>query len=286
MSTEEVALRQLKWALACIAALTACSANSQIAQNSPIRVLVVTATQGFRHTDAIIASTQRLKDAEAGSDLRFDFTEDPSMLTAATLAQYDVLFLNNSTLRIAAQNPNDSASRAAVRSPKTPLPNAVSRAQQEAIVSFVREGKGLVVTHSGVDAFYGWQEYRDIVGGGLFLSHPFTREARVIVEDQTNAAVKHFGSSVSFKEEYYYLDRNPRPNSHVLMSLDLTSVNDTTRTDHPLAFIKHYGKGRVYVNVLGHFGETWKRDDYLTSILQGVRIAAGRVSADFTPSAR
>ncbi len=279
-------MRKLEWTLACVAALTACSTNRQVAQNSPIRVLVVTATQGFRHTDAIVASTQRLKDAEAGSDLRFDFTEDPSALNEANLAKYDVLFLNNSTLRIVPPNPNDSASRAAVRSPKTPIANAVSKAQQEAIVSFVREGKGLAVTHSGVDAFYGWQEYRNIVGGGLFLSHPFTREARVIVEDQTNAAVKHFGSSVMFKEEYYYLDRNPRPNSHVLLSLDLTSVNDTTRTDHPLAFIKHYGKGRVYVNVLGHFGETWKRDDYLTSILQGIRIAAGRMPADFTPSAR
>ena len=87
---------------------------------------------------------------------------------------------------------------------------------------------------------------------------------------------------MNFKEEYYYLDRNPRPVSHVLMSLDLTSVNDTTKTDHPLAFIKKYGAGRVYVNVLGHFGDTWKRDDYLTSILQGVRIAAGRVPADFS----
>ena len=89
-----------------------------------------------------------------------------------------------------------------------------------------------------------------------------------------------------FREEIYYLDVNPRATSHVLASLDLASVGDTTKTDHPLAFIRRYGKGRVFVNVLGHFGDTWRRQDYLDSVLQGIRIAAGRVPADFSVSAR
>ena len=251
----------------------------------PIRVLVVTATHGFRHADAIAASKARLKQAEATSELRFDFTEDLSVLKTKTLKRYDVLVLDNSTLRIAVPAPGDSASRAAVRWPPTGVAHPVTRPQQDAIASFVRGGKGLVAVHSGVDALYGWQEYRYIVGGGLFLAHPFTREARVTVEDRKNPAVSHFGPSVTFNEEFYYLDHDPRPNSHVLLSLDLTSVGDTTRTDHPLAFIRRYGKGRVYVNLLGHFAGTWARDDYLTSILQGIRIAAGRVPADFSPAA-
>src|SRR5258708_14572632 len=256
------------------------------ASKQPIKVLVVTATQGFRHTDAIAASKERLKLAEATSELRFDFTEDPSTLTASNLAKYDVLFFDNSTLRIAPQNPNDAASRAAVKWPQTGVAHPVAREQQEAIAAFVRDGKGLVAVHSGVDAFYGWAEYRDIVGGGLFLAHPFTREARVIVEDPKNPAVSHFGPRLSFKEEYYYLDHDPRPNSHVLLSLYLTSVGDTTKTDPPLAFIRRYCKRRFYVNVLCHFAETWARDDYLTSVLQGIRIAAGRLPADFGPPSR
>jgi type 1 glutamine amidotransferase len=72
----------------------------------------------------------------------------------------------------------------------------------------------------------------------------------------------------------------------VLASLDLTSVGDTTRTDHPLMFIRQYGKGRVYVNLLGHFGDTWKRDDYFNGVLQGIRIAAGKVPADFSVKSR
>ena len=276
-------MRLLTWTTLCFVALTSCAGRGQGAPPKPIRVLVVTATQGFRHTAAIAASMERLKLAESLSEFRFTFTEDPTALTAATLAQYDVLFFDNSTLRIAPPEPRDSASLKAVHWPREGIANPVTREQQLAIASFVRNGKGLVAVHSGVDAFYGWPEYREMVGGGLFTSHPFTREARVTIEDRASAAVSHFGPSVSFKEEYYYLDQNPRPNSHVLMSLDLTSVGDTTRTDHPTAFIRRYGRGRVYVNLLGHFPESWKRDDYLTSILQGIRIAAGRVAADFSP---
>ena len=274
-------MRIPRWTTLYFAALASCAGQVPIATDPPVRVLVVTATQGFRHTEAIVASTERLKAVEATSGMRFDFTENPADLNAANLARYDVLFINNATLRIAPARPGDSASMAEAHWPKAGIAQPVTREQQLAIAAFVRDGKGLVAVHSGVDAFYGWPEYREMVGGGLFLSHPFTRVASVKVEDARNASVAHLAPAVSFREEYYYLDRNPRATSHVLMSLDLTSVGDTTRTDHPLAFIRKYGRGRVYVNVLGHFGETWRRDDYLTSVLQGIRIAAGRVSADF-----
>lgn len=279
-------MRILRWTTFYFVALAACAGQTRSTTPAPIRVLVVTASQGFRHTDAIVESKARLKDAESTSEFRFDFTEDLTDISAQNLAKYDVLFLDNSTLRIAVANPNDSVALKEARWGRTPVVNPITREQQNAIAAFVRDGKGLVAIHSAVDALYGSADYREMVGGGLFTSHPFTRDARVVVEDQTNPAVSQFGPAVTFKEEYYYLDRNPRANSHVLMSLDLTSVGDTTKTDHPLAFIRRYGKGRVYVNVLGHFAETWRRQDYLTSVLQGLRIAAGRLPADFSTPAR
>jgi type 1 glutamine amidotransferase len=279
-------MRRLITAALYVAALTSCAGQAPSAPDRAIRVLVVTATQGWRHTEPIDVSKERLKALDASAGFRFEFTEDPASLNAKNLAQYDVLMLNNSTLRIASNGASDSASLTALRWPAKGLTNAVTRGQQEAIASFVREGKGLVVVHSGIDAFYGWPEYREMVGGGLFERHPFTREARVTIEDPKDPSVSHLGKSVAYKEEYYYLDHNPRPTSHVLASLDLTSVGDTTRTDHPLMFIRRYGKGRVYVNLLGHFGDTWKRDDYFNSVLQGIRIAAGKLPADFSVKSR
>lgn len=266
--------------------LVACAGQSRTTPAAPIRVLVVTATQDFRHGEAITASIERLKQAEASAAMHFDFTEDPAALTAQNLARYDVLFLDNSTLRIAVDHPADSVATAAARWPRRGVAQPITSDQQQAIASFVRGGRGLVAIHSAVDALYGSADYREMVGGGLFHHHPYTREARVTVEDRSNAAVSHLGPSVLFREEYYYLDVDPRATSHVLMSLDLASVGDTTRTDHPVAFIRQYGKGRVFVNLLGHFAETWRRQDYLESVLQGIRIAAGRIPADFSVAAR
>ena len=164
----------------------------------------------------------------------------------------------------------------------TPL----SLEQQQAMVAFVRSGKGLMTIHSGIDANYGWAEFREMVGGGLFRAHPWTRPAQINVEDPSNAAVSHFGQSFNLREEVYTLDVNPRPNVHVLLSLDLPSVGEAAGSqDHPIAFVKKYGEGRVFSTVLGHFGDNWQRPDFVQHVMQGLRIAAGTVPADFTPQA-
>src|SRR5690606_6721934 len=200
-------------------------------------------------------------------------------------ANYDVLFLNNSTLRIAPVDPNDSASVAATRAGRRGVTDPITAQQQQAIASFVRSGKGLAVAHSGIDALYGWDEYREMVGGGLFKEHPWTQEVQINVEDRANAAVSHLGANFRLRDEIYVLDVNPRPNSHVLLSLDMPSTGAPAGSqDHPLAWIKRHGEGRVFVTVLGHFGSVWDTPGFREHVLQGIRIAAGRLPADFTPS--
>ena len=141
--------------------LFACTGQQRSGAAKPIRVLVITATQGFRHTEGINASIERLKAAEPTSGMTFDFTEDPSTLNAANLAKYDVLFINNATLRIALPPNPDSATRQAARWPKSgDIPGAITKEQQDAITSFVRNGKGLVAVPSATDALYGSGDYR------------------------------------------------------------------------------------------------------------------------------
>ncbi len=262
---------------------TGASPDAAMAQEAPIRVLVVTATHGFRHTEGIDASKEFLQGL-GGNDFRFDFTENTADLNAAKLADYDVLFLDNSTLRIAPANPNDSASVAATRQGRRPVENPITAEQQQAISAFVRSGKGLAVAHSGVDALYGWDEYREMVGGGLFARHPWTQEVQINVEDAANPATAHLAPNFRLHDEIYVLDNNPRENVHVLLSLDMPSTGAAdTSEDHPISWIKRHGEGRVFVTVLGHFGNVWKTPGYQQHVLQGIRIAAGRLEADFQP---
>jgi type 1 glutamine amidotransferase len=119
---------------------------------APIRVLMVTATTGWRHTEAIDAAKQVMAEVDKTTELDVTVTEDVNVFTPATLAKYDVLFLSNSTLRVA--EPDDKVERPESRNHDKPAP-ALTKAQEQAMLEFVRSGKGLVVTHSGVDAFYG-----------------------------------------------------------------------------------------------------------------------------------
>lgn len=158
--------------------------------------------------------------------------------------------------------------------------------QQQAILDFLRAGKGVAVAHAGLDAFYDWPEYREMVGGGLFESHPWTQPVDIVVEEE-NPATEHFDSTFSIRDEIYVLDENPRWNSRVLLSLDMNSVDaedpaGLERNDYPISWIRTYNGGRVFVTKLGHFADVWTTPDFLTHLLQGMRMVAGRIDADFS----
>ncbi|MEZ4701429.1 MAG: ThuA domain-containing protein [Rhodothermales bacterium] len=163
----------------------------------------------------------------------------------------------------------------------------VTHAQRQAIMRFVRAGKGVAVAHAGLDALYDWKEYETMVGGGLFKAHPWTQDVRIVVEEPTNPAMSHLGNAFELKDEIYVLNENPRWNSRVLASLDMASVGvteepaDQERNDYPISWIRKYEGGKVFVTKLGHFAEVWQNPAFIRHVLQGMRMVAGRVDADF-----
>jgi len=255
-------------------------------QRAPIKVLMVTATHGFRHTYGIEGAVALMRELEKTTELRVDTTENLANLNSANLAKYDLLFFANSTLRI---NPKDTT-QAALRAVRlrAPIPNAVTPEQQKAVIDFVRGGKGVVVAHAGLDANYGWDEYRDMVGGGLFEAHPWVKHVRVLNEAKQHPAVKQYGPNFWMREEFYILDKSPRATSRVLMSLDNSTLGAPNmgklpapeNSDHPVAWYRTYGQGRVFATILGHFRDTWQKPDFAQMMLTGMRMAAGRLSAD------
>lgn len=164
----------------------------------------------------------------------------------------------------------------------------ISEAQQKAIMDFLAEGKGIVGAHSALDAFYAWDEYKEMVGGGLFESHPWTQSVDIVIEEKDNPATAHFGDSFSIVDEIYVLDENPRWNAKVLMSLDMSSVEPsgdsrgTYRNDYPISWMKEHNGGNVFFTKLGHFADVWTTPAFVQHLLQGMRMAAGRIDADFS----
>lgn len=170
----------------------------------------------------------------------------------------------------------------------TAVENGVTEAQRESVRRFLESGKGIVAAHAGLDAFYEWPWYREMVGGGLFKEHPWTQSVRIAIEDRDSPATRHFEDGFWIRDEIYVLDNNPRWTSHVLASLDMASVGieqgpaSFERNDYPISWTRTHNGGRVFATKLGHFDDVWRTPAFLQHLLQGMRMAAGRTPGDFT----
>jgi type 1 glutamine amidotransferase len=198
---------------------------------TPLRVLVLTATAGFRHGSIDTARQTLTTLGTRTGEFTVTATEDVSQITAARLQTVDVLMFVLTTGELAF---NDS--------------------QKAAIKSFVENGGGFIGAHSATDTLYTWADYGQIVGA-YFKEHPWTQEATVLVEDRDHPSTRSLGGSFRLTEEYYTFRDNPRPRVHVLLSLDASSVGSTG--DYPLAWTQSIGQGRSVYTALGHFDATW-----------------------------
>ena len=165
--------------------------------------------------------------------------------------------------------------------------------QKAALISFVKEdGKGFLGIHSAMDTLYQWPEYGDMVGG-YFNAHPWnTFEAPVIVEDPANPMVKHFPAAFKAYDEIYQAKDFSREKVRVLLRLDENKIDlanknvHRTDKDFAVAWMKDYGKGRVFYSTFGHTYESWDRPDIQKMWLEATKWCLGLITADATPRPR
>lgn len=235
-------------------ALGGCSSSNQTTTPSPtanavpIRVLMLTATEAFRHDSIGTAHTVMSTLAASSGEFRATITEQLSAVNANGLAGYDVLLF-------------------ALTSGELPF----TIEQKTAVLNFVNGGGGFIGVHSAADTLYEWPEYERLIGA-YFKEHPWTQRATVVVEDQTHPVVMGLGESFSIDEEFYTFRRNPRPTVQVLLRLDAASVGSTG--DYPLAWVQSIGRGKAYYNALGHNSSTWNDARFQRQLLGAIRWVA------------
>jgi len=152
-------------------------------------------------------------------------------------------------------------------------------AQKQDLLAFVRDdGKGFVAIHTATASFYGWPEYGELVGG-YFENHPWNVfDAPVIVERPDFPAMKHLPATLILRDEMYQY-RAPYSREHVDVlarldadKLDLTNPNvKRTDRDFPVAWVKRYGKGRVFSSTLGHSDAAWDDARVQTMYLEAIK---------------
>lgn len=157
--------------------------------------------------------------------------------------------------------------------------------QKRALLDFVRSGKGLVVMHGGIDANHGWRDYIDMIGAEQ-VGHPYNTLDHPIIaftlrNERRGIPATAFLPRRFVKQDELYTVRNwSRTDVDVLLSIDETTLADIGGEgppDHdlPVAWIKNYGKGRVFASTLGHTREAFKDPEIARMYTEAIKWSLG-----------
>lgn len=251
-------------------------AKASAAPKKARKILVFWRCEGFFHNGGIAGGNMaiELMGTKTGA-YSTDISRDYASLEAANLAQYDALVFNNTTLL-------------------DTFPWGLSEAQKQAILAFVRGGKGIIGIHAATDNFNKWPEGQKMLGAAFF-GHPWAGGgtwAFKIDEPEHPLAKAFGGTGFKLKDEIYQF-REPysRTNCRVLLSIDLSDPATETGgkrkarkdNDYAVSWIRKEGEGRIFYCSLGHDMNVFQDPAILRFYLDGIQYALGDISADATP---
>ena len=268
------------------------------------KILFFTRSAGFPHPvvtrkgDQTFAFAEKVFVEFAGkSDYEITVSKDGSLFTPEKLAAFDA---------IAFYTTGDETKTGPDKTP--PMPEG----GKEALLNFVKEGKGFIGFHCASDTFhspnYGgkkeiaaqaqllrdantkFEDVRDPyikMIGGEFITHQSQQPATMKVVDPKFPGldgVKDFG----FTEEWYSLG-NFSDDLHVILVQDTDSMKAKgeaayKRAPYPATWAKPYGKGRVFYTNMGHREDVWTNPIFQQVTLAGLAFITGRTNPDITPN--
>ncbi|WP_030383087.1 MULTISPECIES: ThuA domain-containing protein [unclassified Streptomyces] len=212
------------------------------------RLLVYTRTTAYRH-DSIPDAVAALRTLDPDG-LAVDATEDPAALEADLAPYAAVVFLSTSG-------------------------DVLTDAGRARLAAYVDGGGGFAGVHAATCTEYGWPYFGELLGA-RFTRHPAYQPGRVVVEDRAHPATAHLPATWQFTDEWYDFDTNPRATAHILLRADESSYDGGSMgADHPLAWYREQGAGRVFYTALGHASPAYADPAFRAHLLGGLRWAAG-----------
>ena len=225
------------------------------AQDTKIPTLIVTGhdvvpAHPWRDTTQLLR--QQL---EASGKFDVKVCEDTSILESSTLGVYKVIVLNFGFWDV---------------------PQLSDRAKEN-LLTYVRNGGGLMPLHFACSSYQDWKEYAELIGRVWVkgeAGHGPRAKFMVKIVDKEHPITAGMTDFEADDELYAKLSGNAE--IHVLATAD--SVDFSKKTE-PLVFVKKYGKGNVVHNLLGHDVKGRDYPEYAKLIVRGAEFAAtGKVT--------
>jgi type 1 glutamine amidotransferase len=242
----------------------------------PRKLLVIESLEGMSHNTIPHTNVMIQRMGEKTGAWTTVFSNDLSNLRYPKVKEFDAVFLNSIVGEF--------------------LPDLAMRAD---LVRYVNEGGGIGGIHGTPWASRNWDEFAEMIGA---QSAPHRIENGILkVYDKDNPIVRPFNyEDLPFREEYYRFEdqgngrlRWDKVRVLLVVDLDEKVPNSTDkpwpgyrRPDkvYPVAWIREYGKGRVFYNSMGHMTETFMRPEIVGHFLVGMQYILGDVDANATPN--
>jgi hypothetical protein len=216
------------------------------------KLLYMTFSEGYHHQSIELSQPILKEMGEKSGAFQISITQDPGAFTRENLKNYAaVMFYTHGEPPFTAE-------------------------EKRALVDFLKSGHGFVGVHSASDTFTQWSVYNQIVGG-YFNGHPWHQAVTVNVVDPDSKLVGSLGKSFQIADEIYQIDDFQAGKTHVLLTLDPSSVDVNARGTQrryygwPIAWTRAFGKGRVYYNSLGHDAAVWNDPRYQNMLLKAIK---------------
>lgn len=242
----------------CLAVL--CAAN---AQKAPRFRVIALYENGGHHVEYSAAAKVWLDKLAVDSNFSIDYIQSTDKIDDDFLAKYQ-LFIQL-----------DYA------------PYAWKEKAVAAFQKYIEEGRGgwIGFHHATLlgefDGYPMWQWFSTFMGGIRYKNYIATFvKAKVNIEDKTHPVMKEVSPSFMVqKEEFYIYDKSPRPNVHVLASVDESTYepnSDIKMGDHPVVWTNPNYKARNVYIFMGHSPILFQSKDYTTMFTNAIFWAAGK----------
>ncbi len=234
------------------------------------KILVITQSKGFRHgpvtramPDQLCLVEQQMKElGEKSGIFTTDFSQDAiAVLTKENLAKYDALFFYTTGSLLPAGEP------------------------REALLDFVKQGKGFIGTHSATDTFKDFKGYTAMINGS-FAGHPWGGGGTYwyVNHEPSHPVVAMMGNEFQWKDETYQYSDYDTKSVRVLYSLDMVKSVPKRPYLVPVCWVREYGSGRLFYTNLGHNDATWKDAKFHEHLLAGIKWATKLIDGPATPN--
>lgn len=204
-------------------------------------VLVFSKTEGYRH-ESIEDGQQMFRELAEDKNFTVEFSEDASVFDQSSLEKYNLIVFLSTTGDI------------------------LDGEQQRELERFMEAGGSWMGIHAAADTEYDWPWYNKLVGA-YFLSHPPGQpEATVRVTDRGHPSTEHLSEAWVRKDEWYNY-KSIQNDFTTLMRVDeSTYEGGENGEDHPIAWYKPIGNGRMFYTGLGHTRESYSDADFVQHI--------------------